>query len=93
MPEAIQGPEVFGEGCPLIDAVHLLRDIYPLSALAIRKDRWAFGLWVREQRPSGLLNQREFLVLPALGVADMDNSPLEVHILPLVSRQSFLFGP
>lgn len=47
VPDPMQGPEVFGEARPLIDAVHLLSDIYPLSALATRKDKWAFGPWVR----------------------------------------------
>jgi hypothetical protein len=28
MPEAVPGPQVFGEARPLLDAVHLLRDVW-----------------------------------------------------------------
>ncbi len=79
----MQGPEVLWEAGRLFDAGHLLVDVGPLYSLSAGEDKEAAGPGVRRQELAGCLVQRYFLVNPALGLPDMDEAPLKIHVLPL----------
>ncbi len=83
MAKAMQGPEIFWEAGHLLDAIHLLGYIHTSLAPPAWEDVRATGVGVRFQEFSGSLIQGYLLILAALGVTDMDEAPLKIHVLPL----------
>ena len=72
----MQGPEVLGQPRRQFNAGHLLVDVGALLSPAARKNKRAAGPGVRLQEFPGRMVQGYFLVLAALGLADMDKPPV-----------------
>lgn len=87
VPQAVQGPEVLGQTGRILDPVHLLVDVGALSSAPAREDKRALRPGMVCQNLSGRLVQGNLLVHPAFGVANMNEAPLKVDVIPLQPEQ------
>jgi len=87
VPQTMQGPEVFGQARGLFDAGHLLIDIGALISPTSREDIRAAGFGVGCQELAGRLVQGYFLVNPTLGIANVDKTPLKIHVMLLQPKK------
>ena len=80
MAQAMKRPEVFGKPGPFLDSVDLLLDVHTPPTIAPRENVVAIRSRVRLQQFPCRSVKRYLLGRPALGVDDIDEAPVEVHM-------------